>query len=147
MNRESLWVLGTMLAVVLVLVVARVAYEDIVALFDKPSAEAMAKGEQAIDELERLAESSDSLDLIATVAPCEPGRDYEDACLTVTANWGRASNRQQIAADLWKGWADICTQRGLAEEAADCRIEIHSADGERIGGSGDDDGSRIWVKE
>jgi len=147
MNRESQLVLGAMVAVVLVLIGVKYAYEDIMAYMDKPNAEEAKQGEQAIGDMQQLAEAHDPMDLIASVAPCTPGRQLREACVTVTPGWGQASNRQQIAADLWKGWAEICTHRGLAEQPADCRIELRSPSGETIGGSGDDDGSRIWVKE
>jgi hypothetical protein len=127
--------------------VVRFAYEDLMAYVDRPSAEEAAQGEQAIQEMQQVADSGDPQDLIATVTPCEPGSRTIEACLTVTPNWERASNRQQVAADLWKRWADICTQRGLAEQADDCRIELHETDGDLVGGSGEDDGSRVWVKE
>ena len=147
MSRESLIVLGGMVAVVIALVVVRFAYEDVADMFYRPSAEELAQGEQAIGELQKAAESADPEDLIAAVAPCKQGSRLTEACVTVTPKWGTANNRQQMATDLWKSWASICTSRHLAEKPAECRLELRTDTGETVGGSGEDDGSRIWVRE
>jgi hypothetical protein len=147
MSKESLIVLGGIIAVLIVLVGVRIAYDDIVAFIYKPTAEEIAQGEQAIDELETITKSTDTDDLIAAVAPCSPGRAYNSACVTMTPNWRLSQNRQQIATDIWKNWANICTSRHLAGQARECFIKLRSDTGESLGGSGDEDASRIWLRE
>jgi hypothetical protein len=147
MSRESAIVVGGMLAIVVVLAVIRVTYDDIKAVFVKASPEEIAQAQEAIQELQRSTDALDTSRLIAAVAPCEQGRDLNTACLTVTDNWAGAANRQQVATDIWKSWASICTSRKLAADADECFIRVKSASGETLGGSGDGDASRIWVKQ
>ena len=147
MSRESMIVLGGMVAVVLVLVGVRVAYDDIMYLIDKPSAEELAQGEQAIDELEKATEAADPEDLVAAIAPCRAGRELNAACVTVSPNWRKAHNRHQLATEIWKSWAGICTSRHLADKPSGCFIRLRSDTGEALGGSSDEDASRIWLRE
>ena len=147
MSRESIIVLGSMIAVVAVLVVVKYAYVDIAAWVNKPSAEQIAQEEQSIGELDKAARAADADALIAAVAPCKSGGRATRACVTVTSKWQMANNRKEVASALWKNWADICTARHLASQPRDCFLEVHSDSGETLGGSGEDDGTRIWVKD
>lgn len=147
MSKESLIVLGGMVAVVVALVVVKFAYVDIMAWVNRPSADQMAQEQQAIGELDKAARAADAEALIAAVAPCKAGGALTRACVTVTPKWRMANNRKEIASSLWKNWADICTSRRLADQPRNCYLELQSDTGEVLGGSAEDDGARVWVKE
>jgi hypothetical protein len=146
MSKESIIVVGGMLLIVAMLAVIRVSYDEIAAIFHKPTQEELAQVQAAIGELTKAAETIDTPGLIASVAPCEVGRKLSSACLTVSSNWEKAQNRQELARQIWKNWSEICTGKHLASKPADCFIHFKSPSGETLGGSGDEDGARIWIK-
>ena len=140
-------VIGGMSAIVVALAVVRIAYEDIVAAFDQPTEQELAQAQEAVNELSKAADVLDTSDMIAGVANCEAGRKLNAVCLTVTDNWAKAHDRQGMANEIWKSWSAICTGKHLASEPRNCFIHLKSPTGETLGGSGDDDGARIWIKQ
>src|SRR3990170_3397393 len=103
--KESAIVIGVMFGITVLAGVLRFTHEDITALFNRPSQEQIAAGEQAIDQLESTAEALDTSNLIADIAPCSRWRGFAEACVTVTDGFQRAPDRIDVAKRIWRTWA------------------------------------------
>ena len=145
-SKESAIVIGVMFGITVLAGVLRFTHEDITALFNRPSQEQIAAGEQAIEQLESTAEALDTSNLIADIAPCSRWRGFAEACVTVTDGFQRAPDRIDVAKRIWRTWADICTSKHVADDQGECILKLRSADGEIMGGSARHDASQIWVR-